>query len=214
MKHRLTERQNAAYEFIRTFMRRNQQPPTLKEIGRGLGLRSSNAAFKAVRALEQKGYVERQPFKARGIRLVDAGVDPFAPDGGGAMLPVISRTASHRPADLRRRPSAYLSIDPYFLQDTDSDRCLIARAGDDGMTVDGIRKGDLLIVEEQPWIALRNGELAAVLIQDTLQVRRFFHLDGRIHLRPSDRSYVEEMHLPDTPQCYVLGRVVGLMRRH
>ncbi len=213
MKARLTERQNQAFEFIRSFLRQHRKPPTLREIGEALGIRSSNGVFKLVKALEEKGYVERQQHAARGLRLADA-ADAFALDDAAPTLPVVSRTASDQPETLRRRPTAYFSVDPYFLKAArDAETCFVGRAGDDGMNGDGIRKGDYLVVEEVAWQQLRNGEMAAFLVGEALLARRFFHANGLHHLRPADRHYTEETFPPGDPGCHVAGRVIGLMRR-
>lgn len=210
---RLTERQNEAYEYIRSYMRAHRKPPTIQEIGDALGIRSTNGVFKLLRALEAKGYIQRKQHEARGIALTDTD-DPFALDQQQPNLLVISRTASDQPHLLRHRPSGYLTVDPYLLRDArDQDACLIGRAGDDGMNGAGIRKGDFVIIEEMPWRELRNGETAAFLVREELQVRQFHHANGRIHLRPADRTYTEETYPPDDPGCYVVGRVVGLMRK-
>ncbi|RMF52941.1 MAG: MarR family transcriptional regulator, partial [Bacteroidetes bacterium] len=96
MKARLTPRQDETYEFIRTYVRTHRKPPTLQEIAAALGLRSVNAVSKLVRALEQKGYLEREAHAARGLRLVEA-EDPYQLDDLAPSLPVVSRTASHEP---------------------------------------------------------------------------------------------------------------------
>lgn len=213
MKARLTERQNEAYEFIRSYMRTHRKPPTLQEIGAALEIHSTNGVFKLLRALEQKGYIERAPHAARGLTLTETD-DPFSLDDALPSLIVVSRTSSHQPGLLRNKPSGYLTVDPYFLRGTrDAEACLIARAGDDGMNGAGIRKGDFLIIEEVPWRELRNGEAAAFLVGDELQVRQFHFANDRLHLRPADRTYTEETFPPDDPSCHVVGRVVGLMRR-
>ncbi|MDX1548413.1 MAG: S24 family peptidase [Rhodothermales bacterium] len=211
---RLTERQNQAFEFIRSYMRRHRKPPTLREIGDALGIRSTNGVHKLVGALEAKGYVEREANAARGLRLVDAERDPFALDDGTPTLMVVSRTASDQPDRLRQRPTAYFAVDPYFLRGVgDVEACFIGRAGDDGMNGDGIRKGDFVVVEEVPREDLRNGEVAAFLVGEELRVRRYHFANDRVHLRPADRHYTEEMFSPDDPGCYVAGRVIGLLRR-
>lgn len=213
MRPRLTERQTQAYEFIGTYLRTHRKPPTLVEIGEALSIRSTNGVFKLLQALEKKGYVEREPNAARGLRLIDA-EDSFALDDNTPSLLVISRTSSHEPAQLRQRPSGYITVDPYFLPRLGDDQtCLIGRAGDDGMNNGGIRKGDFLIIEEAPWSDLKNGEMAAFLVGEMLQARQYYFVNGRLHLRPADRTYTEETFLPDDPGCYVIGRVVGLMRR-
>lgn len=214
MKARLTERQNQAYEFIRSYMRTHRKPPTLKEIGEALGIRSTNGVFKLLQALEKKGYIQREPNEARGLSLAEDEADPFALDEGAPTLIVVSRTASDQPEQLRRRPSGYLSVDPFFLRGVmDPETCVIGRAGDDGMNGDGIRKGDLVVIEEVAWDQMRNGELAAFLVREDLQIRRFHFANERIHLRPADRTYTEETFPPADPGCHVIGRVIGLMRR-
>lgn len=214
MKTRLTERQNEAYEYIGSYMREHRKPPTLQEIGQALGIVSTNGVFKLLKALEQKGYIKREKHAARGMTLVD-GDDAFGLDDDLPSLLLISRTSSDRPEELRKRPSSYLTIDPYFLRRVEEPEatCLVARAGDDGMNGDGIRKGDYLIVEEVPWRKLKNREIVAVLIGEMLQVRRFTYANGRFHLRPADRTYSEDTFAPDDPNCYVVGRVIGMMRR-
>ncbi|NNF59664.1 MAG: LexA family transcriptional regulator [Rhodothermaceae bacterium] len=213
MRTRLTERQNQVYEYIRSYVRKHSKPPTLKEIGRGLAIRSTNGVHKLVAALEKKGYITKTPNEARGIALVDTDPDAYAFDEGPPSLPLISRTRSDAPERLRLRPAGFLYTDPRLLDRTDPDECLIARAGDDGMNGDGIRKGDFLVVEETDWQGLRNGTLVAVLFDETLVVRRFDHANGRLHFRPADRTYNEEAFAPDSPDCYVVGRVRAVMRK-
>lgn len=213
MRARLTERQNEAYEFIRAYLRDHRKPPTLEEIGQGLGIRSTNGVYKLLQTLEKKGHIRREPNAARGIQLTDAFEDPFGPDEGIPTLMLISRTASDRPERLRKRPSGFISVDPQLLRGIDDpDTCLIARAGDDGMGRLGILKGDYVVVEEVDWEDLQNGELAAFLVRDMLQVRSFHYVNERIHLRPADRTYTEEMYPTNDPGCYVVGRVVAVMR--
>jgi repressor LexA len=213
MKGRLTARQNEAYEFIRAYQRRHHKPPTLQEIGEALGISSTNGVFKLLQALEKKGYLRRDPGAARGLHLLDT-EDPFALTEAAPFLPVISRTASHEPERLRQRPLRFLSVDPFFLpRELDPEACLIGRAGDDGMSGDGIFKGDLLLIEETSWRQLANRELVACLIGELLLARRFVFANNRIHLQPANRTYLEEIFPPDDPGCYVIGRIHAIFRR-
>lgn len=213
MKERLTQRQNEGYEFIRRFMREERKPPTLREIGEALGIRSTNGVSKLVRALEKKGYLEREAHAARGLRLVEEERDPFSMNTGPPELPVVSRTPSDRPEELRKRPSGYLAVDPYLLREArDPDACLVGRAGDDGMNGDGIRKGDFLLIEERPVRELSNGTMAAFLVRSELHARRYYFANGKLHLRPADRTYTEETFPPGDPECHPVGRILGLFR--
>ncbi len=208
----LTERQNEAFEFVRRYVREHRKPPTLGEIGAALGIRSNNAVTKLVRALETKGYLGRDPHVARGIKLHET-EDPFALGEGVPQLPIVSRTTSAQPEKLRSRPVGFLSADAFWLGGADPDACVFARAGDDGMNPDGIRKGDVVLVEEQDASALPAGTLAAVLVGDDLKVRRFHFANGRYHLRPADRRYSEEVFAPADAGCHVIGRVLAVMRK-
>jgi repressor LexA len=212
-RDRLTQRQNEAYEFIRGYMDRNSKPPTMQEIGDALGISSTNGVYKLLRALEQKGWIRREKHTARGIELAETERNPFGEDDGGPTLPVVSPTASDQPEELHRRPRGTLSVDPRLLREADDPaNCLIGQAGDDGMNGTGIYKGDLLLVEEMEWTDVDNGTLVAVLVKDRLLPREFAFVNGRIHLRPADRHYSEETFPPDHPGCYVIGRLLGLIR--
>lgn len=213
MKTGLTERQNQAYEFIRSFMREHRKPPTLKEIGEALDMRSTNGVSKMLHALQSKGYIEREQNKARGMRLVGNDIDAFAPEEELPNLPLISRTASDQPELLRQRPKRYITVDPSFFGKRDDEKCIMCLAGDDGMNRAGIYKGDYLIVEEVPWQQIRNDTVVAFLVREEVRVRHFFHANGRIHLRPADRHYTEETYPPNDPECYIIGRVIALTRR-
>jgi repressor LexA len=216
MRVRLTERQNQVYEYVRTYVRKHRKPPTLKEIGDDLAIRSTNGVHKLVSALVQKGYLRRKANEARGIALVGEDEDPFALGEGPPVLPLISRTRSDDPGGLRRRPGGALYVDPRLLRGragaADPDDCFLARAGDDGMVGAGIYKGDLLVVEETDWKRLDNGETVAVLFGETLLVRRFDFANGRLHFRPADRTYSEDVYPPGDPDCHVVGRVLSIMR--
>jgi repressor LexA len=212
-KDRLTQRQNEAYEFIRGYVDQHRKPPTMQEIGDALGIASTNGVYKLLTALEKKGWIEREKHAARGIRLPEADQDPFGMGGGLPSLPVVSRTASDQPERLRDRPRGTLSVDDRLLREADDpDACLIGRAGDDGMNGAGIHKGDLLLIEEADWADLDNGVLVAALVEETLIPREFYFANRRIHLRPEDRHYSEETFPPKHPGCYVIGRLLGLIR--
>ncbi len=211
-KDRLTQRQNEAYEFIRDYVERNRKPPTMSEIGEALGIASSNGVYKLLRALEQKGWIEREKHAARGIELVEE--QPSLPGMRNVpSLPIVSRTASDRPEQLRSRPRDTLSVDTRLLHEADNPNdCLVGQAGDDGMNDDGIYKGDLLFIEEKDRTDLDNGVLGAVLVKDQLLPRELAFLNGRIHLRAAGRHYSDETFPPDHPGCYVIGRILGLIR--
>lgn len=208
----LTGSQNRVYECIRSFFREHQKPPTLAEIGTALSINSSNGVRKLVIALEGKGYITRTPRVSRGIALADTD-DPFTLTETPPLLPVLGRVRSDQPERLRSHPAGALLVDPRLLGRVQEDACVITVSGDDGMQEQGIRRGDFLIVEETDWQQLLNGELAAALIGERVLARRFDFSRNRFHLRPAARGYEEESFRPETPGCYIIGRVLGVMRK-
>ncbi len=216
MRPPLTERQSAIYDFIGTFLRTHRKPPTLKEIGEAVGITSTNGVSKHLDALEAKKYIVRVRNQARSIRLTDQ-ADAYALDRDEVpKITVISRTSSDAPQRLRHRPEGTFVVDPYFVNrvfGNPDDRCLLARAGDDGMNGDGIRKGDFLLIEEMSWEDVRRGDLVACLVGETLLARYFEFTNNRLHLRPADRRYTESTFAPNDAGCYIIGRIIGVMRR-
>lgn len=209
----LTQRQNEAFEFIRQFIAEEEIPPSMREIGDALGISSSNGVYKLLRALEKKGWIEREKHSARSIQIVGEQRGLFSGDGTLPRLPVISRTSSHQPDKLHDRPRGTLAVDYGLLRNADDpDSCLIGRSGDDGMNGTGIHRNDLLLVEEMDWTNIENGETVAALLEERLLAREFEFVNKRIHLRPTDRHYTEETFQPNDPGCYIIGLVFGIIR--
>ncbi|WP_420455818.1 LexA family protein [Rubrivirga sp.] len=220
MRDRLTERQNQVYEFLRTYVRRSGKPPTIKEIGAHLDIKSTNGVHKMLVVLETKGYINRTKHEARGIEIVDdVGYADDEPPGvlmlklkegvGRRARPLTSETADH-PLPRSRRP---LLLDPSLVpDDVDLDDCLGVVASDDGMNGAGVRKGDLVVVEEMDWRDVPNGALAAVLFFDHVVIRRFEFVNERLHFRAADRTYADESARPDDAEFFVVGRALAMMR--
>lgn len=210
----LTERQNAAYEFIVGYARDRRTFPTLREIGAALGVKSPNAVTKVVTALVAKGYLERTPNIARGLRLTDTSALGSGSPDDAPPLPLLGRVSAAAPDAFRRRPERFFAVDSQLLpRSANPDDCVIVRAGDDGMNGDGLRKGDLVVVEECAPRDLRPGELAAFVVGETVQLRTFHLANGKWHLRAADRRYADETYLPGSPACALVGRALVVIRR-
>jgi len=220
MRTSLTERQNQVFDFLVHYMDRNGKPPTLKEIGASLGIRSSNGVHKMLVVLETKGYIMRTPHEARGIEIVGqryASVEP-----PGVMMLKLKEGAGRRARRLTSETAGYplprsrtpLILDPQLLpDDVDLDDCFGVEAGDDGMNGAGIRKGDVVVVEEMEWHDVPTGALAAVLFYDRVVIRRIEVANDRLHFRAADRTYADEAVRPDDPEFFVLGQALVMMRR-
>ncbi|MEO0557292.1 MAG: S24 family peptidase [Bacteroidota bacterium] len=224
MRDRLTERQNQVYEFLRSYIRTNGKPPTIKEIGAQLGIKSTNGVHKMIVALEKKGYIRRARHEARGISLIGGEHDPFSDEGDvpGVALLKMKEGAGRRARSLTSETAEYplprsrqqLLVDPKLLpEDIEMEALLIVTAGDDGMSQIGIWKGDVLVVEEMDPFSVPPQALVAVLLYDRLVVRRFEVADRRLHFRSPDRTYTDESADPDDTDYFVIGQVLAVMRK-
>jgi repressor LexA len=214
MSSRLTERQNQVYEYLRSYVRDNGRPPTIKEIGAELAIRSTNGVHKLLVVLEQKGFVARTPHEARGLRLLGEETALQFDDGPPSLFgprSSIRSDSARRPLPRARQP---IIVDPRLLgPGVEFDDCLAVTAGDDGMNGEGIRKNDLLVVEEMDWQTLHPDTLVAAYVEDRLLIRRYAFGDGLLHLRAADRTYKDESFPLGSVDVYVIGRVLALMRR-
>lgn len=228
MSDSLTERQTQILAFIRDFLGQHQRPPTLREIGRALAIRSTNGVRKQLIALEEKGHITRTPGQSRGIEIVrSARVNRRFAEAGRSedrhelrAVPLLSKEAHSRFPNRLLDPSPRtFGIDPALHAGRSGASLLFARAGDNGMESGGVLYGDLVLVKQVPVRELDEGELVAALVGKTLVVRHFFVEDGNIRLsaglRPGgagsptvpDISFV-----PGSPDGLVLGRVRLVMR--
>ena len=214
VRERLTERQNQVFEFIRAHVRDAGRPPTIAEIGGQLGLRSTNGVHKLLVALEAKGYIERVRHEARGITLLDDDAPVFAFDDGppSVFMPrAVTSAVAERPL---ARGRVQILVEPRILaRGVVLDDCLAVIVGDDGMNADGIRKGDVVVVEEAAWTDIPNATPVVVLFDDRVVVRRFDAANGRLHFRAPDKTYRDEIFDPADDRCYVVGPVRALMRK-
>lgn len=210
MRPHLTERQSQVYDFVRDHLRRHGRPPTLVEIGRALAIRSTNGVHRLVSVLVDKGYLVRTPLASRGLAF--PADDPLAHQTAGRGLPLVSRASSRDPARVRPRFGRELLVDPVLLGGARPADCLLASAGDDAMADEGIRTGDLLVVEQQAHEALRAGDLVGVLYEQLFVARRLETAGPRLVLSTSGPAPTADVIIPPDPSRHVVGAIRGLMR--
>ena len=213
MRLPLTARQNQIYELIRAYLRDHGQPPTIHEMCEQLGVRSTNAVFKQLKALEHKGYITRQRHAARSIELTEPEDDPRQKTEAPSVLLLHDRLDGARPDALRVHVRGALTVDGHFLRDTPAAECFAVRAADDGMGAFGIGKGDLLIVHQREVGDLRDGYLVAVVVEGQPLARRFTYRAGRLHFDAAAKTYPSHRFLPTDEGYTLIGRIVAVMRR-
>ncbi|MCD6016559.1 MAG: lexA [Solirubrobacterales bacterium] len=197
----LTKRQKEIFDFIRKYAAKYGYPPTVREIGKAVGLHSSSTVHAHLANLEKIGLLRRDPTKPRAIELL---VDKAKKAMRSPGLPLVGEVAAGEPVLADERIEEYLEV-PEVIGGETGDYILQVKG--DSMKDAGILEGDYVIV--RPAEIADNGEIVVALIEDEATVKRFFKEKQRIRLEPANKAYKPIR----TNDAHLLGRVVGVFRK-
>ncbi len=191
----LNDTQRRIYDFL---VERSADgiPPSVREIGTAVGLRSTSSVQANLDALEEKGYITRDPLLKRSIRIVGQ-------NDNITQVPIVGTVTAGAPI------LAVESIEGYFpyTGSVSRDKPLFAlHVRGESMIEAGILDGDLVIAEKTPYA--RNGDLVVALVEDEATVKTFYKEDGYYRLQPENPSYMPII----VSDVSILGKVVAVMR--
>jgi repressor LexA len=207
----LTKRQAQTLDFIRQSIEERGYPPTLREIGESMGIRSTNGVNDHLRALERKGYLRREDMKSRALRLV--GREPEAvpgTDDGMLDVQVLGRVAAGLP----------LLAEENVIDTVKIDRMLVRGGRDvfglkvqgDSMIDAGILNGDYIFVRKQA--TAERGDVVVALIGDEATVKYYFPEKDYVRFQPANEQMAPILvRASDFRPTMLLGVVVGVYRR-
>jgi repressor LexA len=200
----LTKRQREIFDFIKTYSAAHGYPPTVRDIGKAIGLTSSSTVHAHLSNLEKLGLVRRDPTKPRALELLGEAARKVVPGGGDRGLPLIGRVAAGAPILAEENIEEYVEVPPIAGGDSGE---YILRVRGDSMVDAGILDGDFVVVQRQD--TATNGEIVVALVGEEATVKRYFREEDHIRLQPENAS----MEPIRTREAVVLGRVVGVFRR-
>lgn len=193
----LNETQRKIYEFL---LERLQDgvPPSVREIGAYVGLKSTSSVQACLDALENEGFISRDPLLKRSIRIVGQ-----TEAANIKQVPILGTVTAGAPILAVEQIEGYLPYAGYCA----GDKSLFAlRVRGESMLNAGIHDGDIVVVERTP--VARNGEIIVALVDDEATIKTFYKEAGHFRLQPENDAYepiiVEEV--------AVLGKVVALHR--
>ena len=198
----LTKRQQEIFDFIKRYSAKYGYPPTVRDIGKAVGLASSSTVHAHLANLEKIGLLRHDPTKPRAIELLDraaAGVRSLVRPG----LPLVGQVAAGQPVLAEENIEDYVPT-PELAGGEQGDYLLRVR-GDSMMNV-GILDGDLVVVKRQD--AADDGDIVVALVGEEATVKRYFKEADHIRLQPEN----DAMEPIRSREVRVLGKVVGLMR--
>ena len=211
----LTERQREILNFIVQETEARGYPPTIREIGEEMDIRSTNGVNDHLKALERKGYLLRGEQQSRSLvptkrarMVLGLGVkkDPDLVD-----IPVLGKVAAGLPLLATENVEDSVKIDSFLLGGSGKE-VFALRVKGESMIEDGIFDGDYLFVKKTP--SAQTGEIVVALIEDEATVKRFYPENDRIRFQPANASmapiYVARSAFRST---MILAVVVGVYRK-
>jgi repressor LexA len=199
----LTKRQKEIFDFIGKYAAKTGYPPTVREIGKAVGLHSSSTVHAHLANLEKIGLLRRDPSKPRAIELLFGKAKRTIRPANG--LPLIGHVAAGAPIVAEENIEEYIEV-PDIIGGEDGDYILNVRG--ESMVEAGIFEGDYVVV--RPADDATNGEIVVALVgEEEATVKRFFREADHIRLQPENAT----MEPIRTTEATVLGKVVGVFRK-
>ena len=197
----LTKRQQEIFEFVKRYVSDHGYPPTVRDIGKAIGLTSSSTVHAHLANLEKLGLLKRDPTKPRALEvLVDKAKGAVLPSG----LPLVGQVAAGSPVLAEENIEEYLQV-PGIAGGDEGEFILEVKG--DSMVKAGILEGDHVIVRKQE--TAKNGEIVVALVGEEATVKRFFRENDHVRLQPENDALEPIL----TREVELLGRVVGVCRR-
>lgn len=219
----LTKRQAQTLEFIRQSISERGYPPTLREIGEYMGIRSTNGVNDHLRALERKGYLRREDMKSRALRVVDRDGDgangskandnaSSASSDDIAQIQVVGRVAAGLPILADENVIDTVRIDRMMLKGRGRGEIFGLKVQGDSMIEAGILSGDYIFVRKTP--TAERGDIVVALIGDEATVKYYFPERDYVRFQPANSEMAPILvRATDFRQTMLLGVVIGLYRQ-
>ena len=202
---KLTKRQQEIFEFIKRYSSEHGYPPTVRDIGKAIGLTSSSTVHAHLSNLEKLGLLRRDPTKPRALELLidkaTTAIDAVTPGSG---LPVVGQVAAGQPVLAEENIEDYVQVPPVAGGDQGE---YVLRIRGESMKDAGILEGDYVVVRPQD--TADDGEIVVALVGEEATVKRFFRESDHIRLQPENAT----MEPIRVREVQILGRVVGVCRR-
>lgn len=202
----LTRRQQQIYNYILSFTNQYGYPPSVREIGTAVGLKSPSTVHFHMKGLEKAGVIVKAEGKTRAISLPGAFLGSIAEeeDPHANQVPVVGSVAAGSPILAQECIEDYLTFDTQGL----SGEHFALKVRGESMLNAGILPGDLVVVHRQQ--EAHNGEIVVALFEDEATVKTYRRKNGHIWLLPENPEYQPI----DGTYAKIIGKVVAVVRRY
>ena len=192
------EKLTRVMDYIRKFTEENGYTPSVREIGKACGIKSTATVHSYIERLQEKGYLTKTDNKKRSVSVGR---------GSGISIPLIGTVTAGQPI------FAYENYEDYYtfpVGEFRGEDLFMLRVQGTSMIDAGIMNGDKIIVRRQQ--TAENGEIVVALVEDEATVKRFYRRNGQVVLHPENEA-LSDMIFEDG-EVAILGKVIGLMRNY
>ena len=200
----LTQRKKDIYLYLQQCIATKGYPPSVREIGEAVGLRSSSTVHRYLAELENDGFIIKDPSKPRAITLVSVDDDTNVISNDIKTIPLVGEVAAGSPILAVENIEETFAFFFFFIKGSDS---FMLKVKGDSMINCGIFDGDYVIVKKQN-TANNNDIVVALIDNEETTVKRFFKEKNTIRLQP-ENDFMEPIY---TDNVSILGKVVSLFR--
>ena len=185
-------------DFIKSEIESRGYPPSVREIGRAVGLRSTSTVHAHLNHLEKQGLIRRDPTKPRALEVLDGSQQR------GRNVPLLGRVTAGQPIMAVENIEEYLTLPQSMLG---RDEVFALRVQGESMIGAGILDGDIVVLRQQD--SADNGDIVVALVGDEATLKRIFYEDGHVRLQPENATMAPII----VESAAVLGRLVALVRQ-
>jgi repressor LexA len=201
MSEPLTQLEKRVYHYMIDFLAENTYQPSIREIARKFRIKSTKTVSDLLHALENKGYIQRDESRSRGVRLLG-----FAASGATQPVPYYGRIHAGEPSLLPEHRSGFITIDRRFLRSEDT---FILKVKGDSMIGRGILDGDYVMVT--PNVAPNDGDIIGARLGEEATIKTLRHEGTTVVLEPANPANLSITVGPND-DFSVLGVVSGVFR--
>jgi repressor LexA len=201
----LGKTQQAVYDYIRSFIEERSFPPTVREIGAAVGLKSTSSVHSHLKGLSDKGYIRLNPSMQRSITLTQTNASQ------AQAIPLVGTVAAGQPIFAEDNIQEYFPLPSSLLHGAQTDEAFLLRVSGESMIDIGMFDGDMIVVHSG--ISAGNSDIVVARIGgDTATVKRVFYEKDRVRLQPENTSMSPIYARYD--ELEIVGKVIGLIRQY
>lgn len=198
---KITAKQQQILDYIKDEILKRGYPPTVREIGETVNLKSTSSVHSHLETLEKNGYIRRDPTKPRAIEICDDSFQIVRTEM--VSLPVVGNVAAGQPILAEENIEEYFPVPADVVPKGES---FILKVRGDSMINVGIFSGDRIFVHSCN--TANNGDMVVALIDDSATVKTFYKENGHIRLQPEN----DDMDPIIVDDCQIVGKVFGVYR--